>query len=402
MNSLLTDQQRSHYKLPGRKREGCKARAREGYSHVLFVLLVTNSRVIQSHTNGAPVVSVVLPDDTLAVQFPQPRIVVGARSHQISTIGTKSTIPNPTLVAVKRRLKRKGIRVAIGRARKVVLRCDVMRLRGVERPDAGGVVGRARGEVAYVGREENAGDVGLVCKKGTDRDEGGDFGALNHAPDVDLALCSISKTEQGEPWVWGGYAVVACTEHGAIAGDGDAGDGHVGLGDELVRALVLAQIPDAHIAPAIAADQLALIRVDDDIIDRDAMGVVALHAARACVPDLDGAILGARHHPLALAMEGDAGDVGRVAFKGEHGIRIRRLDLVELDRVVAGGGEEALVGRDAEAVDLRVGMRDRPGADAGERFPEAAGMSVSRAHEVVTSLRTGSYGRSPLRAVNSS
>ncbi len=70
-------------------------------------------------------------------------------------------------------------------------------------------------------------------------------------------------------------------------------------------------------------------------------------------------------------MERDARDVGRVPVKGEDGVGVGRLDVVELDGVVAGGGEVALVGRDAEPVDLRVGVGDGAGADAGEGFPEA-------------------------------
>ena len=70
-------------------------------------------------------------------------------------------------------------------------------------------------------------------------------------------------------------------------------------------------------------------------------------------------------------MEGHAGDVSRVALKGEHGIGVRRLDVVELDGVVAGGGEVALVGRDAKAVDLRFWVLDRAGADAREGLPES-------------------------------
>jgi hypothetical protein len=58
-----------------------------------------------------------------------------------------------------------------------------------------------------------------------------------------------------------------------------------------VRAFVLSKIPDSHVPAAIAADQLALIGVDNHIIDWSAMGVVALHTASPCVPDLDRAVL---------------------------------------------------------------------------------------------------------------
>lgn len=39
--------------------------------------------------------------------------------------------------------------------------------------------------------------------------------------------------------------------------------------------------------------------------------------------------------------------------------------------MVACCGEEALVRGDAEAVDLRIGMRNRTGADAAKGFPES-------------------------------
>jgi hypothetical protein len=49
--------------------------------------------------------------------------------------------------------------------------------------------------------------------------------------------------------------------------------------------------------------------------------------------------------------------------------------------VVAGGGEVALVGRDAEPVDLGVWVWDGARADATEGFPEALfRMSVKRQH----------------------
>lgn len=191
------------------------------------------------------------------------------------------------------------------------------------------------------------------------------------------------------------YAVVAGAEHGAVARDSHAGNGYIVLGYELVRTLVLAQIPDAHIASAIAADQLALVRVDDDIVDGHAVGIVTLHAARARVPDLDGAVFGARHHPFALAMECHAGDVGGVSFEGEDGVRICRLDLVELDGVVARCGEEALVGRDAQAVDLRIGVRDGPRTNTRERLPEPTGSAKQLGVQMVFS-HTELCGHSPL------
>ena len=103
-------------------------------------------------------------------------------------------------------------------------------------------------------------------------------------------------------------------------------------------AFVLPQIPDPHISTTITRNQLALIGMDNDIIDgsdmgdniphRSAMGVVALDASSPSVPDFDSAILGAGDHPFALAMEGYACDVSGMAIKRQHGTWIRRAYIV--------------------------------------------------------------------------
>ena len=60
-----------------------------------------------------------------------------------------------------------------------------------------------------------------------------------------------------------------------------------------------------------------------------------------------------------------------MTVEGEDRVRVCGLDVVELDRMVAGGGEVSLVGRDAKAVDLGVWVWDSPGAYTGESFPES-------------------------------
>lgn len=169
------------------------------------------------------------------------------------------------------------------------------------------------------------------------------------------------------------YIVVGSAQEGAIRGNGDARHAHILLGNQLVAAAVLGQIPDLDAAGAVAADDLALVGVDDDVVGGAAVAVAALDGAGARLPDLDGAVLGAGDHPLALAVEGDARDIARVALEGQQRVGVGALDVEELDGVVAGGGEEALVGRDAEAVDLRVRVLDRARADAREGLPEAVG-----------------------------
>ena len=77
-------------------------------------------------------------------------------------------------------------------------------------------------------------------------------------------------------------------------------------------------------------------------------------------------------------MKSDAGYVTRMTVEGKDGIRIGGLDIIELDRMVASGSEEALIWRDAEAVNLRIWVWDGPGTYSRQGFPEASGLSSVR------------------------
>lgn len=138
-----------------------------------------------------------------------------------------------------------------------------------------------------------------------------------------------------------------------------------------MRADALTQVPNADHASAITADQLALVGVDDDVVDSSFVRVVALEAAGTSVPHLDGAVLRASDHPLALAVERDASDVVGVTLEGHDRVGIGGLDIVELDIVVARSREESLVGSDAQAIDLGIRVLDCARADAREGLPEA-------------------------------
>lgn len=113
------------------------------------------------------------------------------------------------------------------------------------------------------------------------------------------------------------YGVVGGTEERAVTSDCDTRDRHILLGNQLVRAVVLAQIPDAYAPAAVTADNLALVRVNYDVVRGGAVVVTPLYRTAPRLPDLDGSVLGARHHPLALAMEGYPGDVARMALEGQ-------------------------------------------------------------------------------------
>lgn len=109
----------------------------------------------------------------------------------------------------------------------------------------------------------------------------------------------------------------------------------------------LSQVPDAHRSGTVPADELSLVWVDDNIVHGRLVDIVALETASASIPDLDGSVFRAGHHPLALTVEGDSGDVVGVAIEGHDRVGVAGLDIVELDIGVSGGGEVSFIGCDA-------------------------------------------------------
>jgi hypothetical protein len=137
-----------------------------------------------------------------------------------------------------------------------------------------------------------------------------------------------------------------------------------------MRTVVLCQVPYSNASSSIAAYDLSLIWMDNHVIHGRGMAVASLDGTTSCFPDLDGAILGARHHPLALAVEGNACNIVCMSFECQKGIRIGRLDIVELNAMVSSCCQKAFIRRYAESVYLRVWMLDCSRADAGESLPE--------------------------------
>jgi len=99
--------------------------------------------VVQSDTDSAAVVAVVLADDLLAVQLPKTRVVVAAGCDKIRAIGTERTVPDPPLVACEGRLQREGLR----------LLTRPNRLHLLDLPDLGRVISAARCQLLHVRRE---------------------------------------------------------------------------------------------------------------------------------------------------------------------------------------------------------------------------------------------------------
>ena len=173
------------------------------------------------------------------------------------------------------------------------------------------------------------------------------------------------------------YRVIAGAQQSSIARHGYARHSNVFLRNELVTTLVLAEIPDPNISTTVTRNELALVGMDDHIVDGEAMRVVTLDATKTSIPDLDSAILRACDHPFPFAMEGYTRDIAGMTFEGEDRARIGRADIVKLDSVTTSGREIVLVWGDTETIDLGVRMVNGARADSRESLPKADGMVVT-------------------------
>lgn len=125
-------------------------------------------------------VPVVLSDDLLAMQLPQPRIVVRACRHQIRRIRTEGAIPNPALVACKCSLQREGFGFFV-----VLLWCKVL-----DFPDLCCMIGAACGQLLYIWREEDSCDIFFMGVEVGDGEELGAVEGLDKLPNEHVALTS--------------------------------------------------------------------------------------------------------------------------------------------------------------------------------------------------------------------
>lgn len=124
--------------------------------------------------------TVVLPNNLLAMQLPQARVVIRARGDQIRRVGAKGAVPHPALMARERSLERKrlGIAILVG----------LLGLVGIHLPYFGGVIGGARRKLLGIGREQDARNVLFVSIEVGDGLEVGTVKSLDEGPDEDVAL----------------------------------------------------------------------------------------------------------------------------------------------------------------------------------------------------------------------
>lgn len=124
--------------------------------------------------------SVILPDDLLAVELPQAGVVVGAGGDEVGRVGAEGAVPDPALVARQGGLEGE-------RPREAAL-VQAGGLLDVDLPDLGGVVGGARRQLLDVGRQQDARDVLLVRRELRDGLQLGAVEGLDQGPDEDVAL----------------------------------------------------------------------------------------------------------------------------------------------------------------------------------------------------------------------
>ena len=166
------------------------------------------------------------------------------------------------------------------------------------------------------------------------------------------------------------YRVGASTKGGSITRNSNTRNRYVFLGDKLMRAVILCQIPDSNTPALVAANNLTLVRMNDYIIDSSAMRVTSLNCATSSLPYFDCAIFRTRDHPFTLAMKLNTSYIASMTFKGKKRIGVGRFDIVELYRVVPGSCKEAFIRRNTESVNLRIGVLYRSRTDARESLPE--------------------------------
>lgn len=188
-----------------------------------------------------------------------------------------------------------------------------------------------------------------------------DVSGVVHAPDVAITF------------------VISSNEHSSIRGNAHAANRNSFLGDEVVSACILAEIPHPQISSMVARNDFTLVRMDDNIVNWGSMMIITLDRGHAHVPNFDGSVLTASRHPSPICLYRKGSDVSFVALKGHYRVRIVRLDVVEPNGACARTGEILLVVSDDHAIDLSVVVLDGSAAHATESLPEFDHLVVSAA-----------------------
>ncbi len=87
-------------------------------------------------------------------------------------------------------------------------------------------------------------------------------------------------------------------------------------------AIVLSQVPDTNTSSTITANNLALVGMNDHIVDRAAVRVASLNGTTSSLPDLDKAIFRACDHPFSFTVKCDTRDIASMTFEGEDRVGV--------------------------------------------------------------------------------
>jgi hypothetical protein len=104
----------------------------------------------------------------------------------------------------------------------------------------------------------------------SDGDQSCDIADGDETPDIDRAVDAVAD---------------GSTQKRAVRGDSDRSHAFIFFRHKLVAALVLSEVPDANVSPAITGDKLSLVRMNYDVVYWYAVIVVSLNVSAAGVPD---------------------------------------------------------------------------------------------------------------------
>lgn len=93
-------------------------------------------------------------------------------------------------------------------------------------------------------------------------------------------------------------------------------------------------------------------------------------------------------------MEAYTSDVVCMTFKGQNGIWVRRLDVVQFNLVMPCRSKVAFIWGDTQAIDLRICVLNSSRADPGECFPEPIDHSVVSSTSISSVAAAGDGGTS--------
>lgn len=125
-----------------------------------------------------------------------------------------------------------------------------------------------------VRREKHSGDICAMRAEFGHRDQTSDIPDGDETPYIDRSMYAVTN---------------GSAEQRAVRRDRDGRYALVLLWHQLMTAFVFPKIPNANVPASITRNELTLIGMDYDIVDRDSVRIVALYMTASRVPDLDGA-----------------------------------------------------------------------------------------------------------------